>query len=286
MKPLASLGKIALVAVFLFGLGCSGGDNFEPAPGASIEQDELQGLITQAMSEFDLDAVAFQPLATDANAGGYKSCFEVESGPCYVPRPPGMSASFQSSDGVSVLINVMLAIDEAEAADLVDNAALSRTTTATQSLRIQYEGAPVPPERVVGPCDAKADREADGGCAWEETSAPNVGDEARAVKSEILDDHGLSMVGFCASRRLRFGRDPAAGQLSRPHGNGRRHREGRGQADQAGALAVTRNRVAGHLRGVYDSLIRDRIGTESLEFVKCLPLVVFLVAPRLQGRRR
>ena len=197
MSIVAALRRIALAAVLLFVLGCSeGNDRFEPAPGASLELGELDRLLDAALVDFDLQREPIQPQTLPDNGGGYSSCFEVESGPCSVPRAPGVVVSLRGENGALVLIQLMLGIDAMEVGDLVQSATQSRRLEATETLRVIYESAPVPETRVTGPCDQSADRTSDEGCAWGRRDAPNVGDEARAMKSDSLGFTRLSAVAF------------------------------------------------------------------------------------------
>ena len=82
---------------------------------------------------------------------------------------------------------------------LIDQAEFGRSRAATLALRVGYEGAPIPAGNAIGPCDPKAERTADDGCAWQDRSAPKVGDEARAMKSETLDRNAFSSVSFARS---------------------------------------------------------------------------------------
>lgn len=184
------------MAVLLLVLACGGeGDGFEPAPGAALDQDELEGLMDAALADFDLQkrAVQHEPLA---QARGGLSCFEVESGPCSVPRPPGLAAAFEGNDGTRVLVRLTLGLDELEAGDLVDQAIVSKGHEATAMLRTVYESKQLPGSFVSGPCDEQADGDSDEGCAWQERDAPGVGDQARAMKSVTLETTRLSAVAF------------------------------------------------------------------------------------------
>ena len=183
------------MAVFLFVLGCSGGDDFEPSPGASVAVDELDGLIDAAMTDFELERASFQPQpVADTDAG--PSCFQVESGQCSLPSPPGVVVSLLGDGGERVFVRLTLGIDSLEAGDLVQRAVTSRGHEATEMLRVVYESAPVPETRAFGPCRQSADWSSDEGCAWQERGAPDVGDKASAMKSDSLEATRLSAVAF------------------------------------------------------------------------------------------
>jgi hypothetical protein len=164
---LQTFGKIALVAVFLCVAACSGGEKkFEPAPGASIEEDELQGLITDAVSKFDLTLVTAQSESGIENGAGLSSCLNGRSGPCQVPGPPSLAVALHGEDGTNVVVKVGLGVDSLEAGDQVKGAVTRRSFDKTETLRITYESPGQLLSYTGGPCDYKADGESDDGCAW------------------------------------------------------------------------------------------------------------------------
>ncbi len=93
-------------------------------------------------------------------------------------------------------MRIGLGIDSLEAGDWVDGAVTDWSFMETQTLRVVYETPSRPEGFIGGPCQYNVDRDADDGCAWQERGAPNVGDEARAMKSETLESTALSAVAF------------------------------------------------------------------------------------------
>lgn len=183
------------MAVLLLVVACGDDEEFEPAPGATVEAAQLDGLIDAALADFELERSAVQPEPMpDGDAG--PSCLQVEVGSCTFPRPPGVTVSLQGDDGARVFVRLVLGVDSLEAGDLVQRAEQSRRLEATETLRIFYESAPVPESRIVGPCRQGSDWSSDEGCAWQERDAPDVGDEATAMKSDSLEVTRLSAVAF------------------------------------------------------------------------------------------
>jgi hypothetical protein len=195
MSLVVLLQRTTLMVVLLFVLACGDDEGFEPAPGATVALSDLDALIENALSGFDLQREPLLDPQPDTD-GGYASCFKVESGPCSVPRPPEALASFRAKTGPIVVVRLALGVDSVEAGDLVSSTTQGRSRVATESLRIVSGSAPVPASRAVGPCVETADPTGDKGCAWESRGAPDVGDEARAMRSDSLDAMRLSAVAF------------------------------------------------------------------------------------------
>ena len=190
-----TLRKAVLVTAFLVVLGCSGEDDgWEPAPGARVEESELEGLTAAAVSDFDLEWLITQPEPSENEDEG-PSCFEVETGPCRVSSTPGLTAVLRD-EGHQVVITLRAGIDSLEAGDQVDAAMTSRRLASTRSLRLFYETPELIDGTPIGPCDFDAERESDQGCAWRDRTSPGTGDEGLAMNSETLEETAFSAVAF------------------------------------------------------------------------------------------
>lgn len=204
------------MTAFLVVLGCSGGaDGWEPAPGAMVEESELEGLTAAALSDFDLEWLITQPEPSDEDEG--PSCFEVETGPCRVSRPPGLTAVLRN-EGHQVVITLRAGIDSLEAGDQVDAAMTSRRLASTRGLRLFYETPELIDGTPIGPCDFDAERESDQGCAWRDRNSPGAGDEALAMNSETLEETAFSAVAFARGHVFADVQVVRRGESSAPDG--------------------------------------------------------------------
>jgi hypothetical protein len=194
----AMILKTALVAVLLFVIAC-GGDPFQPAPGANVEPADLQSLIQAAVADQDLEVrnnLVLEPQQDDA---GLPSCFDVEMGPCSaVEAPssaPGHATFYEDDDGREIAVALQLAVDSQQAREFVQ-----RQTEAMRSMETQAQrqmSAPSPSGPIAsGPCDDGLDADEDSGCAWQSRRAPDVGDEAAALRSTVVADSGYAYVAF------------------------------------------------------------------------------------------
>lgn len=196
MDALMVLRRTALAAVLLFAVACGGGDSFEPAPGASVQESDLEALVREVVHRFDLQWSNAWAYPSPEEMANRPSCFEVESGPCSIPRAPGLAVALYREDSADVLVRVTLGIDMEEAGDLQRAGVTSRRHVESRLLRVLYEPASELGSMPSGPCDRDADRAADEGCAWQERGAPKVGDRVAAIKSDSLERGGMSAVVF------------------------------------------------------------------------------------------
>ena len=199
MKLLNALERTALGAVLLLAAACSGSDDFEPAPGASIEVADFEGVISTAMAEMDLQELNSIPLEGEEFEEPRPSCFEVEVGPCSVgdpePNPPGHAIRYHDSEDREITVTLQLATDALHAGDLVEGQTGSLLSIETQAWRLM--AAPPPHGQVAsGPCDTEVDPDEEQGCAWQDRGAPGVGDSAGALQNNVVTDSGYAAVAF------------------------------------------------------------------------------------------
>ena len=199
MKSLAILRRTALVAVLLFVLACGTSDDFEPAPGASVELADLETLIQAAVQDRDLEVLNSMVLEPQEGAPAPQDCFNAVEGSCTaVEAPsdvPGHAVFYADEDGREIAVALQLASEPLQAQEFVQGQTKAMQSIETQAHRLMSDPSPSGPI-ASRQCDEHADADEDSGCAWQSRRAPDVGDEAAALRSTVVSGSGYAYVAF------------------------------------------------------------------------------------------
>jgi hypothetical protein len=191
--------KAALVVAFLlFHVACSGGDDFQADPDATVVPEQLPRLVAAAGDSLALDVL--REGVIEVPEDDRPSCWGMEVWTnCRVdggPEIPGWHSSFENEDGSRLTVAVFIGVDAVHARDMVRDKGGELQRQSSGFLRVLFAPAALGDTFVSGPCDGAADRASDAGCAWRSRSTPNVGDSAMAFGSDAVEDLELSALVF------------------------------------------------------------------------------------------